>query len=116
MEERENLDELAEQINEEYRRLQDAPTDKAAMLRVGELLRTAKVSCAEDAWTAWLSEKFEGSGKTADDLLTLYALERAMYEALAFMRDDRNLTPEGIVAREALLGDLEAIAQEHRPR
>jgi hypothetical protein len=34
--------------------------------------------------------------------------------ALDFLSDDRNLTAQGIAAREILLGDLEVIEQEHR--
>ncbi len=52
-------------------------------------------------------------------------VEGALWEALAFLNDDRHLTDEGIAAREVLRAeieeikrDLEAVRQEHgwKPR
>jgi hypothetical protein len=50
----------------------------------------------------------------------LESTKRALRNTLEFINDDRHLTDQGIAAREALLGeieaierDLEAIRQEH---
>ena len=58
----------------------------------------------------------------AEQLERLEAAKRALRNALDFINDDRHLTDNGIAARQALLGeieaieqDLEAIRQEHRP-
>jgi hypothetical protein len=60
--------------------------------------------------------------RKTSEIERLEATERAIRDALDFISDDRNLTDKGIAAREALLGeieaieqDLEAIKQEHRP-
>lgn len=42
----------------------------------------------------------------------LEAAERALRDILGFLSDDRNLTEEGVAAREDLLGELEAIEQD----
>jgi hypothetical protein len=110
------MDELAGRINEAYRRLKEAPGDRDLMLRTGELLDEAAAKSPEGAWPVWLEENFVGPAKTAHSLLTLYRGDRALRDALAFMNDDRNLTLEGAAARDRLLGDLEAIEQEHRLR
>ena len=51
----------------------------------------------------------------------LESTKRTLRNALVFIDDDRHLTEEGIAARKALVGeieaieqDLEAIRQEHR--
>jgi hypothetical protein len=56
----------------------------------------------------------------AELLERLESTKRSLRGALKFIKDDRHLTEEGIAAREALLGeieaiehDLEAIRQEH---
>lgn len=107
-------DGLAERINGAYRRFADAPGDRALMLRVGGLLSEAKTRCPEGAWPSWLEDNFEGSGEMAQDFLALHGVTGALRSALDFMNDDSNLTPEGVAARDVLLGDLEAIEQEHR--
>jgi hypothetical protein len=114
MAEREHLDGFAKRINAAYRQLEDAPEDRALMLGVGELLSEAKARCPERAWPAWLEENFEGSVKTAEDLLALHRADLLLDRTLNFMNDDSNLTPEGVAARNRLLGDLEAVEQEHR--
>jgi hypothetical protein len=56
----------------------------------------------------------------AELLKRLEATKRTLHNTLEFINDYRHLTDEGIAAREALLGeteavehDLEAIRQEH---
>jgi hypothetical protein len=112
--EHEHLDGLARRINEAYRNLGNAPGDRALMLQVGEFLSEAKTECPDAAWQVWLEENFEGSGEAARDLLALHNMDRLLREALDFISDDGNFTPEGVAARDVLLGDLEAIEQEHR--
>ena len=73
---KERLDGLAVRVNEAYRRLEDAPGDRALMLLVGELLSEAKATVPEGAWQAWLDENFAGPLKAADDLLTLHQEHR----------------------------------------
>jgi hypothetical protein len=115
------LDTLAEQINEEYRRaLRDqhsyglSSRARGHILRAGELLEEAKAKCSEETWQAWLEENFAGTVEAAQNCLKLYTTDRTLRVALDFLSDDRNLTGQGIAAREILLGDLEAIEQEHR--
>ncbi len=115
------LDTLAEQINEEYR---SAVSDEHSyglssrarrhLLRAGELLEEAKAKCSDEIWPAWLEENFAGTVEAAQYCLKLYTTERTLRAALDFLGDDRDLTDQGIAAREILLGDLEAIEQEHR--
>jgi hypothetical protein len=112
--EHEHLDGLARRINEAYRNLGNAPGDRALMLQVGELLNEAKTECPDAAWQVWLEENFEGSGETARELLALHNMDRRLHEALDFMSNIGNLTPEGVAARDVLLRDLESIEQEHR--
>ena len=38
--------------------------------------------------------------------------KRTLRGALEFINDDRHLTDEGIAAREALLGEIEAVEQD----
>ncbi len=114
MAERAHLDGLAARINEAYRRLQDAPGERALMLLAGELLSEAKAAVPEGAWLGWLDENFVGPVKVAEDLLALHRVERLVERALEFMSEDDNLTAEGRAARDRMLGDLEAIDQEHR--
>jgi hypothetical protein len=42
----------------------------------------------------------------------LESTKRTVRNALEFVNDDRHLTDEGIAAREALLGEIEAIEQD----
>jgi ribulose 1,5-bisphosphate carboxylase large subunit-like protein len=42
----------------------------------------------------------------------LEAVERTLRGALDFISDDRNLTDEGLAAREVLLEEIEAIEQD----
>jgi translation initiation factor 2B subunit (eIF-2B alpha/beta/delta family) len=56
----------------------------------------------------------------AELLERLKATKRSLQNALEFIKDDRNLTDDGMAAREVLLEeieaierDLEAIRQEH---
>jgi hypothetical protein len=42
----------------------------------------------------------------------LEATKRTLHNALEFINDDRHLTEEGIAARKALLGEIEAIDQD----
>ena len=42
----------------------------------------------------------------------LEATKRTLHNALVFINDNRHLTDEGIAAREALLGEIEAIEQD----
>jgi hypothetical protein len=116
-----DLDTLAEQINEEYRSaLSDehsyglSARARGHILRAGELLEEAKAKCSDESWPAWLEENFAGSVEAAQNCLRLYTTERTLRAALDFLGDDRNLTDQGIAAREILLGDLEAMEQEHR--
>jgi hypothetical protein len=48
----------------------------------------------------------------AELLERLEATKRTLHNALEFINDDRNLTDEGIAAREVLLGEIEAIEQD----
>jgi hypothetical protein len=115
-----NLDTLAEKINEEYRRSESALGDgfpsqaRTHWLRVGELLSEAKTKCPHETWQTWLAGSFAGPVEVAQDLLELYATDRALRNLQDFVSDDSNLTREGLVARDRLLGDLEAMQQEHR--
>jgi hypothetical protein len=57
----------------------------------------------------------EGSAMSesyAELLERLEATKRSLRNALEFINDDRHLTDEGIVAREALLEEIEAIEQD----
>lgn len=114
MAESEHLDGLAKRIDGAYRRLAGTPGDRALMLQVGGLLSEAKTRCSDEAWPAWLKDNFEGADHTARGLIALYEGDRVLRSTLDLMNDDDNLTPEGIAARDVLLGDLEAIEQEHR--
>jgi hypothetical protein len=109
-----DLDGLAKLINEEHRRLEASPRDRELMLRVGGLLSEAKMRCPDEAWQAWLEANFEGSEKRARELIDLHRADRLLREVLDFLSDDSHLTPEGLASRDRLLGDLEAIEQEHR--
>jgi hypothetical protein len=115
-----SLNTLAKQINEEYRRFVSACDEgryswaRGQALRVGELLEDAKKKVAHGTWQAWLEENFAGPIEVAQDCLALHTAERALRSAKDFISDDRNLTDHGIVAREVLLGDIEAIEWEHR--
>ena len=59
----------------------------------------------------WL-EGSEMSESYAELLERLEATKRTLRGALEFINDDRHLTEEGIAAREALLGEIEAIEQD----
>jgi len=48
----------------------------------------------------------------AELLERLESTKRTLRNALVFINDDRNLTDQGIAAREALLGEIEAIEQD----
>ena len=48
----------------------------------------------------------------AELLERLEATKRSLRGALKFINDNRHLTDEGIAAREALLGEIEAIEQD----
>ena len=48
----------------------------------------------------------------AELLEGLESTKRTLRGALEFINDDRHLTEEGIAAREALLGEIEAIEQD----
>ena len=48
----------------------------------------------------------------AEPLERLEATKRTLHNALEFINDDRHLTDEGIGARKALLGEIEAIEQD----
>jgi hypothetical protein len=54
-------------------------------------------------------------GDVLVEILSLYTTKRTLHNALEFLSDDGNLTDKGIATREVLLGDIEAIEQEHRP-
>jgi hypothetical protein len=61
-----NLETLADRINEEHRRCEEALKEGLRhALRAGELLIEAKSRCAHGTWGAWLAENFEGSERTA---------------------------------------------------
>jgi hypothetical protein len=53
-------------------------------------------------------------GDVLIEVLKLYTTKRALRVALDFLSDDRNLTPQGRLERDVLLGDMEAIEKEHR--
>ncbi len=59
-----------------------------------------------------LLEGSEMSESYAELLERLEATKRSLRNALEFIDDDRHLTDQGIVAREALLGEIEAIEQD----
>jgi hypothetical protein len=48
----------------------------------------------------------------AELLERLESTKRTLHNALEFISDDRHLTDQGIAAREALLGEIEAIEQD----
>ena len=48
----------------------------------------------------------------AELLERLESTKRTLHNALEFIHDDRRLTDQGIAAREALLGEIEAIEQD----
>ena len=48
----------------------------------------------------------------AELLERLESTKRNLHNALEFISDDRHLTDQGIAAREALLGEIEAIEQD----
>jgi hypothetical protein len=63
----------------------------------------------------WRSPRLEGSEMSesyAELLERLESTKRTLRGALEFINDDRHLTDEGITAREALLGEIEAIEQD----
>jgi hypothetical protein len=63
----------------------------------------------------WRSPWLEGSEMSesyAELLERLESTKRTLHNALEFINDDRYLTDEGIAAREALLGEIEAIEQD----
>jgi hypothetical protein len=59
----------------------------------------------------WLEGR-EMSESYAELLERLESTKRSLRGALKFINDDRHLTEEGIAAREALLGEIEAIEQD----
>jgi len=59
----------------------------------------------------WLEES-EMSESYAELLERLETTKRTLHNALEFINEDRHLTDQGIVAREALLGEIEAIEQD----
>lgn len=48
----------------------------------------------------------------AELLERLESTKRTLHNGLEFISDDRHLTDQGIAAREALLGEIEAIEQD----
>jgi hypothetical protein len=63
----------------------------------------------------WRGPRLEGremSESYAELLERLESTKRTLRGALEFINDDRHLTEEGIAAREALLGEIEAIEQD----
>jgi hypothetical protein len=115
MPEREHSDDLATRINEGYLRFGDPEVGRAEyralMLEVGELLSEARSKYLEE-WPAWLEENCDVPAKVARDLLELHDVSRELRNIEGFIDDDRNLTDQGIAAREDLRRDIEEIDRD----
>jgi len=69
----ESLGKLADEINTEHRRCEEAVSSALEhAIRAGELLAQAKESVPHGSWGTWLAEHFEGSERTAQAYTRLY--------------------------------------------
>src|SRR5215212_3515954 len=69
----EKLDVLASRINEEHRQVEVAVTTALShAIRTGRLLVRAKEGVPHGSWSAWLTENFEGSDRTARTYMRVY--------------------------------------------
>jgi hypothetical protein len=72
--EKSKLTELAEQINWEHHRCEEAVTHTLQhALNAGELLIEAKSRCSHGTWQAWLDANFDGSVRTAQAYMRVAA-------------------------------------------